>query len=98
MLQLRAAIRDHFVVLLQRKQILQQQYSYYLRWLRYYLDFCHKYEFPDSNPQSLEPFLNKLQQKNQTVVQLRQASEAVSLFYELNASGSLNASTSGFTA
>jgi len=53
------------------------------KWLRYYLDFCHKYHAVPTRRESLSLFLGKLQEKKQTKAQQRQASDAVSLYYEL---------------
>ena len=39
------------------------QHGYYLKWVRYYLDFCHKYNFKQGTESSLPSFLKKLEQK-----------------------------------
>ena len=41
----------------------------YQKWLRYYLDFCRKYNFPQTQCGSLTHFLVKLQEKKQTKTQ-----------------------------
>jgi hypothetical protein len=58
----------------------------YLKWLRYYWDFCHKYHFSHEHRESLPHFLKKLQEKRQTQTQQEQAAYAISLYYELLAS------------
>ena len=83
MLQLPQSLKEQFVNLLKEKAIPQEKQSHYLKWLRYYLDFCHKYSFARSHPESLPHFLDKLKQKRQSQAQQRQASAAVSAFYEL---------------
>ncbi len=83
MLQLPQSLKEQFVNLLKEKAIPQEKQSHYLKWLRYYLDFCHKYSFARSHPESLPHFLDKLKQKRQSQAQQRQASTAVSAFYEL---------------
>ena len=55
----------------------------YQKWLRYYLDFCRKYNFPQTQCGSLTHFLVKLQEKKQTKAQQDQASHSISLYYEL---------------
>ena len=55
----------------------------YQKWLRYYLDFCRKYNFPQTQCGSLTHFLVKLQEKKQTKAQQDQASNSISLYYEL---------------
>jgi integron integrase len=76
-------------LLMERKILLSYHYYYYYRkWLRYYLDFCNKYRFNPSEKTSLSNFIKKLQEKHQTPLQLRQASNAISLYYEVLKSGS----------
>ena len=53
------------------------------KWLRYYLDFCMKYRHPPRDPDSLEPFLQKLASKNQSVDYQEQAARCVSVYYEV---------------
>jgi integrase-like protein len=55
----------------------------YQKWLCYYLDFCRKYNFPQTQRGSLIHFLAKLQEKKQTKAQQDQASNSISLYYEL---------------
>lgn len=52
-------------------------HNHYKKWLRYYLDFCHKYHFPDSKRESLPHFIKKLQGKLQSQEQHRQAHHAM---------------------
>jgi len=42
-----------------------EQRVHYLRWLRYYLDFCHKYDHDPEVANSLLPFEEKLIEKHQ---------------------------------
>jgi hypothetical protein len=68
---------------LSKKSVPDQLRNYYKKWLRYYLDFCQKYNHPISTKESLGEFIKKLQQKDQTQVQQKQASDAVSLYFDL---------------
>ena len=54
----------------------------YEKWLRYYLDFCFKYQHPPRDPDSLPPFLQKLAAKNQTKANQMQATHSVTLYYD----------------
>ena len=65
------------------KKVHQKFHSDYKKWLRLYIDFCGKYKYPDADHESLQSFLKKLKQKNQTEVQLKQANNAISLYYTL---------------
>jgi len=71
-----------FEALLAQKEIPKRLHSEYLKWLRYYLDFCHKYGFEKSKKQSLPHFIKKLQDKRQTFQQQKSATLAISLYYE----------------
>ena len=76
-----------FNALLVKKAIPEKCHNDYRKWLRYYVDFCHKYHFHESERESLPHFIKKLEGKNQTQEQQKQASHAVSLYYELIQSG-----------
>ncbi len=58
---------------------------HYIKWVRYYLDFCQKYKFNQSDKESLHYFMNKLREKNQDEQQRKQASDAISIYYEIEA-------------
>jgi hypothetical protein len=53
----------------------------YLKWLRYYLDFCQKYKFEKNNSASLPLFIEKLKSKGQNLNQQNQAGHSIKLFY-----------------
>jgi len=57
----------------------------YKKWLRYYLDFCQKYDFASEQTDSLPRFLRKLEEKKQTTLQQEQAADAVKLYYGMAA-------------
>ena len=76
-------IQNLYVTYLKRHENASKEISFYLKWLRYYLDFCHKYSHTASAPRSLIQFVLKLKQKNQTEQQIAQAKQAVSFFYTL---------------
>jgi len=78
-----AALNAQFDALLVKKEIPQRLHSHYLKWLRYYLDFCQRYRFSESTPRSLPNFIRKLKEKRQTNVQQKQAKEAIYIYYEL---------------
>jgi len=68
---------------LNQKAIPKKLCPYYKKWLRYYLDFCHKYNHESSVKKSLAHYINKLKEKSQTDQQQKQAINAISLFYEI---------------
>jgi len=61
---------------LTKKSVPNEQRNHYKKWLRYYLDFCQKYKQPISTKESLQQFIKKLQEKNQTPWQQKQAATA----------------------
>ncbi|MBN2061912.1 MAG: integron integrase [Deltaproteobacteria bacterium] len=83
MLKIPESVMEDFSSFLKEKNIPVTLHNYYKRWLRYYLDYCHKYQFDCLNPDSLPNFLNKLQEKKQTGTQQKQAQESIGLFYEM---------------
>jgi integron integrase len=78
-----AALNAQFGALLIKNKIPQKFHNHYLKWLRYYLDFCQRYRFSESNFQSLPNFIRKLKEKRQTEAQQKQANEAIHIYYEL---------------
>ena len=75
-------IMSRFQIFLDRKPVPKQFQAHYKKWFRYYWDFWHKYD-PIFKPESLHLFLDKLRQKKQTEFQIQQASDAISLYYEM---------------
>lgn len=59
-------IQIMYTAALNKKGVPQQIHSHYRKWLRYYLDFCHKYNHEPSIRESVAPFIKKLKDKNQT--------------------------------
>jgi integron integrase len=55
----------------------------YLKWLRFYLDFCLKYRHPPRDEDSLEHFLQKLAEKHQSPQRQEQAAASIALYYDL---------------
>jgi site-specific recombinase XerD len=63
-------LRAQFDALLVQKEIPLRFHSDHRKWLRYYLDFCHKYGSERSKKSSLLGFVRKLKEKGQTSRQL----------------------------
>jgi hypothetical protein len=55
--------------LLAKRAVPANSRSYYLKWLRYYLDYCAKYGLHAKSSKSLTQFLQKLDQKKQAELQ-----------------------------
>jgi len=72
-------------LLLSKRSFSDKDRAIYKKWLRFYWDFCHKYQHDVFNSGSLPLFLQKLQLKNQSVQQQNQANHSVSLFFKMHA-------------
>jgi len=83
MIAIPSELQVQFEERLLEKAIPKKTHWFYTKWLRYYLDFCRKYDFPDAKKESLAPFLRKLDEKKQTRVQQQQAAAAVALYFDL---------------
>lgn len=55
----------------------------YLKWLRFYHHFCRKYKYQIETENSLQPFLEKLESKNNSNRNIIVAKKAVELFLNL---------------
>jgi len=85
-----AKIQAPFEFLLFDKEIPRKDHPFYKKWLRYYLYFFVKYHYELSIKESLPHFIQKLRYKKQNNQQQRQASNAISLYYEIELSDSKN--------
>ena len=83
MLQIPLLLSQQFDDFLQTKPLSNKERALYKKWLRFYWDFCHKYNHDVFHSRSLPLFLLKLQDKNQTVQQQEEAKYAFSLFFEM---------------
>lgn len=83
MLTISSALRSAFEKKLQERKIARNVENRYLKWLRYYLDFCSKYRHPPDDSASLPMFIQKLQEKKQTRLQQVEAGDAIGLYYDL---------------
>ena len=77
------AIRDAFLEGIRRRGVAAGEVWDYVKWLRYYLDFCEKYRREALDRESLQAFLLKLASKNQSAGQQDQAARSVGLYLEM---------------
>ncbi len=78
-----ADIWEQYSAVLKKRAIPVSHHADYRKWLRYYLDYCHKYKQPYFDNQSLEKFIEKLREKKQPSDQQEEAVQAVSVYYEM---------------
>jgi len=94
MITLPKALVDKFNDWLGREAVDTNRHGEYRKWLRYYLDFCHKYGHGYLEERSFVLFTEKLKVKGQRSSQIEEASRAVRLYYRMagNVDGVLSAS------
>jgi integron integrase len=83
MISIPSEISVRFNSALAKNRIPNDYQNHYRKWLRYYLDFCQKYNFQSIQAESLQKFLRKLGEKRQTREQQKQASHAISLYCKI---------------
>ena len=76
-------LAQKFSELLANKSFRDEARASYLKWLRFYWDFCDKYHYDPYCPESLPWFLNKLVEKRQSEEQQKQARYSITLFYRM---------------
>ncbi|MDX8394415.1 MAG: site-specific integrase [Mariprofundales bacterium] len=82
MIPIPVKIERAFLFLLQQKRLSENVQRNYTKWLRFYLDFCYKYEHNPNAKQSQHAFNNKLIAKNQTHDMRSDAWQAVNNYLE----------------
>ncbi len=68
--------------------------GHYMKWLRFYLDFCSKYRHDANNSDSIIAFEKKLLEKRQSERQRQQASHAIRLYFHVNRANTVSRSPS----
>ncbi len=83
MLQVPAQLLHQYTAFIAAKGVPPREQQYYVKWLRFFLDFCHKYNFRRDADVSLTAFQEKLRDKKQSETLRKQAYYAVTLYFEL---------------
>lgn len=87
MIQIPLPILQRFNSELGIRNVPTKFHPHYRKWLRYYLDFCHKYHFDPVSKESLPIFIRKLQEKSQAITLQKQANAAIDLYFSFSAFG-----------
>ncbi|WP_374090142.1 phage integrase N-terminal SAM-like domain-containing protein [Methylomicrobium lacus] len=98
MLTLPQDLSQKFNDLLTGKSFPDEARASYLKWLRFYWDFCKKYQYDPYSSESLPWFLHKLVEKRQSEHQQKQARHSITLFYRMKYNGVASSETSQLTA
>ena len=80
MIQIPSNLTDQFTAFIGQRGVPHGHHRYYVKWLRYYLDFCHRYGFNQQESNSIPAFIEKLKEKRQAEYLQKQAHHAVTLF------------------
>lgn len=81
MLQVPEKLLEKYRLLLRQNAVPANSQNSYIKWLRFYLDFCRKYRHAYADRGSLTLFIKKLQDKNQSPHQQAQARKAIEIYY-----------------
>ena len=76
-------ILTKYEAVLKKRVVPVSRHVDYRKWLLYYLDFRGKYTLSDSKSEHVRLFIEKLQKKNQTPEQQKQAAHALSLYFDI---------------
>jgi hypothetical protein len=76
-------LAHQFDVLLDQQRLDGRDKATYLKWLRFYWDFCHQCYYDTYRTESLPPFLDKLREQQQSDSQRNQARQAIAWFHYL---------------
>ena len=83
MKEIPGAVAEVFVRRMQVAGLSLIEQRQHLKWLRFYFDFCHKYNFSVEKEESLKAFVNKLTEKRQTPENQRQATRSVNVYFDI---------------
>ena len=89
MIQLPNHLIEQYRVHSIKRGIENKDFADYLKWVRYFLDYCEKYCVSGDEEQRIHLFLEKLKEKKQAEARRRQAYQAVSLYFEMLKQGAV---------
>lgn len=82
MLTVPAEIRVGYAEFLSQRGVARPYINGCQKWLRFYLDFCYKYQHKVATPHSMSAFLVKLTEKKQGTAARKKAQRAIELYVE----------------
>ena len=93
MLLIPKPVFTQYVDFLKKNDVPGGHHPEYVKWLRYFLDFCAKYVITPDKSERLQLFLAKLREKNQRDDQCRRAVHAVSLYFVMQGHEAMSQAT-----
>jgi integron integrase len=76
-------VKQRFIALMEQWRVDANARRNYLKWLRFYFDFCHKYGHPLQASESREAFNHKLLEKHQSATARQEAWRAIGGFLHM---------------
>lgn len=86
MIQIPPPVLQRFNSELGARNVPVKFHPYYRKWLRYYLDYCHKYQLDPISKGTLPSFIKKLQEKKQAIPLQKQANAAITIYCSFSSS------------
>lgn len=83
MLQIPGQLIARYLAHLNERGVPAARHAECNQWLRYFLDFCDKYQVTGEKSERVRLFMAKLRDKNQTEEQRRRAADAVSFYFDM---------------
>ncbi len=83
MIHVPAHLLCQYKTFIAHKEVSPKEQQYYIKWMRFFLDFFHKYQSGTEANTSLTAFMEKLREKKQSEKQIKQAHHAIMLYSEL---------------
>lgn len=93
MIQLPGQVVSGYRSHLMKRRVKEEDFADYLKWLRYFHDFCEKHRVVGDESHRVRSFLDKLREKKQTEHQCRRAYNAVMLYFEMLGDGQIRTET-----
>lgn len=84
MLRVPADLIAQYQLYMDQNGIDLSRHDEYIKWLRFFLDFCEKYQVNGVESVRLHLFINKLKEKRQSQDQRRRAYHAISLYFKMS--------------
>lgn len=87
MLVIPPAVEREFKAALASEAIPVNRQPFFIKWLRYYLDFCDRYDHLPSDEDSRDAFLVKLSERGQDSFRQQQASDSIAIYWRILLTG-----------
>jgi len=83
MLEIPPAVKREFLIALERNSVPSTHKPHYLKWLRYYLDYCDQNDLVRCCVDSQSAYVSYLSERGGSLFQQDQAARAISLYFDI---------------